>query len=649
MSRAGAAADDMSAAPGLRSAATMPADGAGLFSRLRRGALGRAGLYAVIAGVLVLAIEVIQPAFDQEQTLTWVAVTAVMLYGFNLIYGVTGQMVFSHSFFWGVGAYISAVLTTMYGYNFWLTIVFSVLGCAVLSYLFAGVLVGLRGFTLAIASFVLPLTLPKMLQLAQDYTGGVSGLSGITLPVADIQTYLVITVVIAVAGLWLTQNLVRGRFGRAWRLVGQNELMAESLGINPRREKVTVFVISSSIAGLSGAFFGPIFLFLSPDSFDLNAMLTILVGSVVGGATVMVGAVLGALLVVEVPQQLSGAAQNAALIYAIILLLVLRFFPKGIAGSVAELGYKLGVTRVTDVASALRRRRAAANELPALPASSNGEVEGAPALMLSVPRQSTEPLRCENVSVRFGSLPAVQDMSLSVAPGEFKGLVGPNGAGKSTLFNVISGFVRPVSGDVLLGDRNLTDMPVAKRAELGIARTFQEAQALGDFTALQSVAVGAHRSTDYGHLSAVFDLPRTRRVEAEITRFSEDLLRSVGVTGGRGMRVRDMPYGDQKLVQVARALATRPQFLLLDEPAAGLNPTEVDRLGALLNRVRQQGIGILLVEHNVPFVLDHCDEIIVMHHGVKIAEGSKAQIMASPAVREAYLGESHRAVETATA
>jgi branched-chain amino acid transport system permease protein len=646
VSRAGAAADDVSAAPGLRSAGTVPAGSAGLLSRLRGGALGRAGLYAVIAGVLVLAIEVLEPAFDQEQTLAWVAVTAVMLYGFNLIYGVTGQMVFSHSFFWGVGAYISAVLTSVYSYNFWLTVLLSVLGCAVLSWMFAGVLVGLRGFTLAIASFVLPLTLPKMLQLAQNYTGGVSGLSGITLPVAGIQTYLVIVVVIAVAGLWLTQNLVRGRFGRAWRLVGQNEMMAESLGINPRREKVMVFVVSSSIAGLSGAFFGPIFLFLSPDSFDLNAMLSILVGSVVGGATLMIGAVLGAFLVVEVPQQLSGAAQNAALIYAVILLVVLRFLPKGIAGSVAELGHKVGVTRIVDIGSALRRRRAA---VPEFRASSKVEAEAAPALMLSVPRQSMAPLRCENVSVRFGSLPAVQDMSVSLAPGDFKGLVGPNGAGKSTLFNVISGFVRPASGAVLLGDRNLTDLPVAKRADLGIARTFQEAQALGDFTALQSVAVGAHRSTHYGHLSAVLDLPRTRRIEAEITRFSEDLLRSVGVVGGRGTRVRDMPYGDQKLVQVARALATRPQFLLLDEPAAGLNPNEVERLGALLNRVRQQGVGILLVEHNVPFVLDHCDEIIVMHHGVKIAEGSKDQILASPAVREAYLGESHRIVETASA
>jgi ABC-type branched-subunit amino acid transport system ATPase component len=181
---------------------------------------------------------------------------------------------------------------------------------------------------------------------------------------------------------------------------------------------------------------------------------------------------------------------------------------------------------------------------------------------------------------------------------------------------------------------------VPQRAALGIARTFQETQPVGDFNARDSIAVGSHIHTRYGYASAMLDLPRARRVEREAGAFAEDLLRSVGVSGEGWRRVRDFPYGDQKLVQVARALATRPYFILLDEPAAGLNPHEVDRLGLLLDRVRKQGVGILLVEHNVPFVLDHCDSIIVMHHGVKIAEGASDSILSSEAVREAYLGTS---------
>jgi branched-chain amino acid transport system permease protein len=607
---------------------------------LRRGPLGRLIAYIAVAAVLAGVVEILQPRSDQAQTYAWVAVTAVMLFGFNLIFGVTGQMVFSHSFFWGVGAYISGVLTAVYGWPLLPALVVAVIGCAVASYFFAGVLVGLRGFALAIASFVLPLTLPKMVNLARDYTGGITGLTGIPLPTGSMQTYLIICLVVTVAALWLTQNLVRGRFGRAWRLVGYNDLMASSLGISPQGEKVVVFVISSSLAALSGALFGPIFQFIAPDSFDLNAMLGILVGSVVGGAGTIIGGVFGALLVVQVPALLVGFAENAALIYAIILLIVLRFLPKGLGGSAVDIAYHYGVHRFADAVAVLQRRRVAAASAPeSRPATVLPST--APAISFAPKENGTHvALRCEDVHVRFGSLPAVAGMSLTLQPGEFKGLIGPNGAGKSTLFNVISGFVVPTQGTVKLGDLDIGSLPVPRRAALGIARTFQETQTVGDFTARESIEVGAHIHMRYNLFSAMADLPRARRVESEAAAFADDLLRSVGVGGEWWRRVRDFPYGDQKLVQVARALAMRPRFLLLDEPAAGLNPDEVVRLGALLEHVRHAGVGVLLVEHNVPFVLDHCDEVIVMHHGVKIAEGHRDSILASDAVREAYLGSS---------
>ena len=615
----------------------------GLQMTLGRGPLGRLLTYAAIAGILIAAVAVVQPDSFQTQTLAWVAVTAIMLIGFNLIFGVTGQMVFSHSFFWGVGAYISGVLTAVYHWQLLPALLVAVISCAVASYFFAGLLVGLRGFALAIASFVLPLTLPKLTDLTQSYTGGVNGLTGIPLPVGSMATYLMICIAVMIGGLWLTQNLVRGRYGRAWRLVGYNDTMASSLGISPQREKVVVFVFSSSIAAVSGALFGPIFAFIAPDSFDLNAMLSILVGSVVGGAGTMIGGVIGALLVVEVPQLLTGYAENAALIYAIILLVVLRTLPKGIAGTAVDVAYRYGITRMSDLLTVLRRRTlrppAAA---PAVFAGTSPAVSFAPAL-----NGRSVSLVCDGVNVRFGNLPAVQDMSFTLGPGDFLGLIGPNGAGKSTLFNVVSGFVVPTSGSIRLGDVELTGMSVPQRAALGIARTFQETQPVGDFTARESIAVGAHIHARYGYIGAMLDLPRSRRVESEVGAYADELLQSVGVGGAATRRVGDFPYGDQKLVQVARALAMRPRFLLLDEPAAGLNPDEVDRLGSLLDRVRKQGVGVLLVEHNVPFVLDHCDSIIVMHHGEKIAEGASESILASAAVREAYLGSSHPAAAPA--
>ncbi len=603
---------------------------------LTRGPLGRLLTYVVVAGVLAAAIEVVQPDDYQSQTLSWVAVTAVMLIGFNLIFGVAGQMVFSHSFFWGVGAYISGVLTAVFHWPLLPALVVAVIGCVAMSWVFAGLLVGLRGFALAIASFVLPLTLPKLTDLTQNWTGGVNGLTGIPNPVGSNQTYLVICVVVMVAALWLTQNLVRGRYGRAWRLVGYNDTMASSLGISPQREKVMVFVLSSAIAAVSGALFGPIFAFIAPDSFDLNAMLSILVGSVVGGAGTMVGGVLGALLVVEVPQLLSGFAENAALIYAIILLVVLRTLPKGIAGTAIDVAYRYSMYHLSEVARRAFRRAPA-------PAMSLVDVTSPAASFAPAQNGTRAALAAENVRVHFGSLAAVQDMSFSLQPGQFLGLIGPNGAGKSTLFNVVSGFVAPTSGTLRLGDVDLAGLSVPQRAALGIARTFQETQAVGDFTARDSIAVGAHLHARYTYVGAMLDLPGARRTERELAEYAEGLLHSVGVGGAASRRVGDFPYGDQKLVQVARALAMRPRFLLLDEPAAGLNPAEVDRLGELLERVRRQGVGILLVEHNVPFVLDHCDSIIVMHHGVKIAEGASDTILASDAVREAYLGTAHPA------
>ncbi len=616
---------------------------------LLRGSLGRLLTYAAVSGVLVAAVEIIQPDDFQTQTLSWVAVTAVMLFGFNLIFGVTGQMVFSHSFFWGVGAYISGVLTAVYHWSLLPALLVAVLGCAAMSWVFAGLLVGLRGFALAIASFVLPLTLPKMTDLAQNWTGGVNGLTGIPRPVESTQTYLVICLVVMMAGLWLTQNLVRGRFGRAWRLVGYNDTMASSLGINPQREKVVVFVCSSAIAAVSGALFGPIFAFIAPDSFDLNAMLSILVGSVVGGAGTMIGGVLGALLVVEVPQLLTGYAENAALIYAVILLFVLRVLPKGLAGTAVDVAYRHGVARFSDLVAVARARVGARRGESPVSQPAAPVVGGTAPAVSFAPTQngSNAPLVCEGVRVQFGSLVAVQDMSFTLESGAFLGLIGPNGAGKSTLFNVVSGFVAPTRGTVRLGDVDLTGMPVPRRAALGIARTFQETQPVGDFTARDSIAVGAHIHARYGYLGAMLDLPHSRRAEREIGAYADDLLASVGVGGAPSRRVGDFPYGDQKLVQVARALAMRPRFLLLDEPAAGLNPDEVDRLGALLDRVCKQGVGILLVEHNVPFVLDHCASIIVMHHGVTIAEGARDRILASDAVREAYLGEAHPAPQPA--
>jgi len=583
--------------------------------------------------LLLLVICVLIPAmgmssFNQE-TIAWIAADAIMLAGFNVIFGVTGQMVFSHSFFFGVGAYMTAILA-IHGWPFGLAALVSVATCVISSWVFSSGLVNLSGFYLAIASFVLPLVFDDLVQLTGSVSGGADGLGGIPLPFNSFSDFLLMTLVITVCALWVAHNIVTGAIGRTWRTLGINEQVAESVGVNVARQKLWAFLLSSGFAGLAGALFAPIFGFISPDSFDLNAMLSILVGAVVGGALGIPGAVVGALLIVEVPQLLSGFSTNSALIYGAILLVALRLIPKGVVGTVQDLYYRWATLPRT-VRNESRQSpvdASAANAPPvSLPQSEAGEQRG-----------PTGPIRVEGVTVRYSGVAAASDVTFDVQPGEFVGLIGPNGAGKSTLFNAISGFVRPSSGQVWLGDQCLTFMKPSDRSGLGIARTFQEKQDFGDLTALESVLIGSYLTFRGRSVFSALALPRYTSRERAARQEALQVLSLVGLAGAADRRVSDFPYGDQKLLQIARTLVTSPRYLLLDEPTAGLNPAEIDKAGQVLGGLRDMGLGMLLVEHNVPFVTGICSRIIVMDHGSVIAAGTGSEILASPAVQEAYLG-----------
>jgi ABC-type branched-subunit amino acid transport system ATPase component/ABC-type branched-subunit amino acid transport system permease subunit len=601
------------------------ADGrAPLPKSLRRGH----AVFVLLLVICVLIPELGMSAYNQE-TIAWIAADAIMLAGFNVIFGVTGQMVFSHSFFFGVGAYMTAILA-IHGWPFGVAAVVSVGACIVSSWVFSSGLVNLSGFYLAIASFVLPLVFDDLVQLTGSVSGGADGLGGVPLPFGSLSSYLLMALVITVCALWVAHNIITGAIGRTWRTLGINEQVAESVGVNVARQKLWAFLLSSGFAGLAGALFAPIFGFISPDSFDLNAMLSILVGAVVGGSLGVPGAVVGALLIVEVPQLLDVFSTNSALIYGVILLVALRLIPKGVVGTVQDLYYRW-VTLPRTARNESRPSPADASPVDAptvaLPQSEAGNRPG-----------PTGPIRCVDVTVRYSGVTAASDVTFDVQPGEFVGLIGPNGAGKSTLFNAISGFVRPSSGQVWLGDQCLTFMRPSDRSGLGIARTFQEKQDFGDLTALESVLIGSYLTFRGRSVFSALALPRYTARERAARQEALQVLRLVGLADGADRRVSDFPYGDQKLLQVARTLITSPRYLLLDEPTAGLNPAEIDKVGQVLGGLRNMGLGMLLVEHNVPFVTGICSRIVVMDHGSVIATGTGSEILASPAVQEAYLG-----------
>lgn len=556
--------------------------------------------------------------------IAWVAADAIMLAGFNIIFGVAGQMVFSHSFFFGVGAYTTAILM-IHGWPFGVATLVAVAACILSSWVFSGGLVNLSGFYLAIASFVLPLIFDPLVQLTGSVSGGPDGLGGVPMPLGSTRAFLLMALVIAVCALWVANNVITASPGRTWRTLGINEQVAQSVGVNVSRQKLCAFLLSSGFAGLAGAVFAPIFGFISPQSFDLNAMLSILVGAVVGGPLGVAGAVAGALLVVEVPQLLAGFSTNSALIYGCVLLVALRLIPRGVVGAIQDLYYQRITLPRTARAEGARADRSAPVALPGA-----GFVDARPA---------DGAIRCVGVTVRYSGVAAASDVTLEVQPGEFVGLIGPNGAGKSTLFNAISGFVRPAAGQVWLGDHCLTFLKPSDRAGLGIARTFQEKQDFGDLTALESVLIGSYLSFRRHSVFSALALPRYRSRERAARAEALDVLRLVGLAEAADRRVSDFPYGDQKLLQIARTLVTSPRFLLLDEPTAGLNPAEIAKVGGVLTGLRDMGLGVLLVEHNVPFVIGLCTRVIVMDHGTIIASGSGPEVVASPVVREAYLGK----------
>jgi branched-chain amino acid transport system permease protein len=628
--------------------------------------VARRNIGHIVAGALCCGAAALPLSQYSLLTITWVGSVAIMLLGFNLVFGVSGQMVFSHSFFWAIGAYSSSVLLVR-GWPFEAAIVVAVVVSMVLAWLFANILVQLEGFFLAIASFILPLIVPELAQLTVNYSGGSPGLDNIPLPTGSTHWYLALVLVVTVASLWIGRNLIDSPLGRSWRTIGTNEMVAQSVGIRPSRKKLSSFIASAFFAGLSGAFFAPIFGIISPGAFDLTAMLSILVGSVIGGAISPMGAVVGALLIVEVPQLLSGFAQNSALIYGLILLVALRLVPRGVAGGVNDLIYRYLILPAqgaqTKTAQSSRFsglvRGLTSLATPPTPKVENFDLANH-AYVPATERSGAGPaiLECVGVSVRYGGVLAVDDISFTLAEGEFKAIIGPNGAGKSTLFNVFGGFAPIESGSILIDGEDVTYRPPDVRASFGVSRTFQETQAIGDLTAEESVLIGGHIEAQSHSvrqsIELLLNLPGHTRRERTRRQRAEELLELVGLGGLGSRRVADFPYGNQKLLQLARAMAARPRFLLLDEPAAGLSEVDCAELGKVLTRLRNLGIGILLVEHNVPFVISMCEHVMVMDHGKQIAQGTGAEILASPAVQVAYLGnsaasESTGGVESSTA
>jgi ABC-type branched-subunit amino acid transport system ATPase component/ABC-type branched-subunit amino acid transport system permease subunit len=553
-----------------------------------------------------------------------IGLSALVAMGLVLLTGVGGLTSFGQAAFCGFGAYTTAVLTTAYGFSPWLTLPLSLLVSGLFAVALGLITVRLSGHYLPLGTIAWGLGLFYLFSKL-EFLGRNDGISGIpplaigSLKMTDPDTIYFAIWAAVILGAWLTMNLLDSRTGRAIRALRRGQVAAEAFGIKPPQAKLLVFIYAAVLAGLSGWLYAHFQRAVNPTPFGAQAGIEYLFVAVIGGAGYVWGGVLGAAIVVilkeviqdYLPYFFHGEGQLETIVFGMMLVLLLQLAPGG-------------------VWPWLIRR------LPVMPDRKRAD----PSLVLPPRERPTAAadalLRIEHVRKQFGGVVAVNDVSFGVDAREIVALIGPNGAGKSTTFNLITGVLAASGGTISLLGKAVDKAAPQEVTRLGVSRTFQHVKLIADMTVLENVAIGAHLRGHAGALSSMLRLDRgdEARLLAEATRQIE----RVGLAAQAHMLAGSLSLGQQRIVEIARALCADPVLLLLDEPAAGLRHMEKQKLAALLRELRDGGMSVLLVEHDMGFVMNLADRVVVLDFGTKIAEGTPEAIKANPDVIRAYLG-----------